>query len=192
MNHGSMSMNWKQRPSRSNGSCLFLHTPRRCSKVQEDQDHVNCGFLIGKMLSIRSIPPQTKQLMNITSVFFIHWEIQWKWLQLWAPGDWQLHHNNAPAHASCLMQSFLTKHQITQVTQPPYSPDLVPCDFLLFPKLKPPLKGKRFQTINEIQENIMGQVMVIGRTVWGPNVSALKGTEMSLSYVQCFLYLVSF
>ena len=29
------------------------------------------------------------------------------------------------------------------------------------------------------------------RTVWGPKVPTLKGTEASLSYVQCFLYLVS-
>ena len=46
--------------------------------------------------------------------------------------DWQLHHNNVPAHASRLVQSFLAQHQITQVTQPPYSPDLVSCDFWLF------------------------------------------------------------
>ena len=59
------------------------------------------------------------------------------------------------------MQSFLAKHQITQVTQPDYSPDLVPCDFWLFPKLKSPLKGKRFQTIIEIQENMMGPLMAI-------------------------------
>ena len=30
-----------------------------------------------------------------------------------------------------------------------------------------------------------------GRTVWGPKEPALKGTEPSLSHVQCFLYLVS-
>ena len=30
-----------------------------------------------------------------------------------------------------------------------------------------------------------------GRTVWGPKVPTLKGTEALLSYVQCFLYLVS-
>ena len=64
----------------------------------------------------------------------------------------------------------------------PYSPDLVPCDFWLFPKLKSPLKGKTFQTIDEIQENMKGQLMVIGRTVWGPKVPTLKETEASLSY----------
>ena len=35
-----------------------------------------------------------------------------------------------------------------------------------------------------------GQLMVIGRIVWGLKVSTLKETEVSLSYVQCFLYLV--
>ena len=58
------------------------------------------------------------------------------------------------------------------------------------PKLKSPLKGKRFQTNDEIQENVTGQLMTIGRTVWGPVVITLKGTETSLSHVQCFLYLV--
>ena len=40
-------------------------------------------------------------------------------------------------------------------------PDLAPYDFWLFSKLKSPLKGKRFQTYNEIQENTMQQLMVI-------------------------------
>ena len=114
-----------------------------------------------------------------------------KALQLWATGDWQLHHNNAPAHASHLMHSFLVKHQITQVTQPLYSPDLSPCNFLVSPKLKSPFKGKGFQTVDEIQKNMTGQLIVSVRNVWGPKVRTLKGTEVSWSSVQCFLYLVS-
>ena len=46
-----------------------------------------------------------------------------------------------------------------------YSPDLVSCDFWLLPKLKPPLKEKRFQSVGEIQENMTGQLIAIGRTV---------------------------
>ena len=71
----------------------------------------------------------------------------------WATDDWQLHHDIT----SCA--EILVKHQITQVTQSPYSPDLAPCDFCLFPKLKSPLKGQWFQTIDKIQENMMGQLM---------------------------------
>jgi len=37
------------------------------------------------------------------------------------------------------------------VPQPPYSSDLAPCDFWLFPKLKRPLRGHRFDTIEEIR-----------------------------------------
>ena len=108
-------------------------------------------------------------------------------LQLWATGDWQLHHDNAPAHVSPLMQ-FIYKTLNHPGDSAPYGPDLVP---RLFPKLKSLLKGKRFQTVDEIQENMMGQVMASGRTVWGPKVPTLNGTKVSLSYVQCFLYFVS-
>ena len=82
-----------------------------------------------------------------------------------ATGDWQLHHNNVPIRPKHPVQSFLVKHQITQVIQTRYSPDLAPCDSCLFPKLKSPLKGKRFQTMDEIQENTTGQLMTIGRAV---------------------------
>ena len=83
-------------------------------------------------------------------------------LLLWTTGDWQLH-CDMPTHASCLVQRLLVKYQITQVTKPLYSPDLVLCDFWLFPKLKSPLKGKRFQTVDEIQDNMTGQLMAMGR-----------------------------
>ena len=124
--------------------------------------------------------------LNIPPWKLFRWFRRW---QLWATGDWQLHHDNVPTHISHLVQSFLVKHQITQVTQASYSPDLVPCNFWPFPKLKSPLKARRFQTINEIQENMMGQLMMI-RTVWGPKVPTWKGTEASLSFIQRFLYLL--
>ena len=152
-------------------------------------EHVYCVAIVFKMTE------WVEQWICIRFCLKIeHSSMEIIWIQkaqLWTAGDWQLHHDNTPAHTSCLMQKFLVKHQITQMTQAPYSPDLVPCDFWLFPKLKSPLKGKRFHTINEIQENKMGQLMATGRTVWGAKVPTLKATEVSLSYVQCFLYLVS-
>ena len=39
-------------------------------------------------------------------------------------------------------------------TQPPYSPYLAPVDFFLFPKLKSTLKGRHFDTFDEIQKNL--------------------------------------
>jgi hypothetical protein len=37
------------------------------------------------------------------------------------------------------------------IPHPPYSPDLAPCDFFLFPKIKLKLKGRRFDTVEEFQ-----------------------------------------
>jgi hypothetical protein len=37
------------------------------------------------------------------------------------------------------------------VPHPPYMPDLAHCDFALFPKLKTKLKGRRFETVSNIQ-----------------------------------------
>ena len=48
----------------------------------------------------------------------------------------RLLHDNAPAHTSAIVTAFLKKEKVTVLPQPPYSPDLAPCDFLLFPKLK--------------------------------------------------------
>jgi transposase len=76
-----------------------------------------------------------------------------KRLDLWASRNWQLHHDNAPAHSSHLIQSFLAKHGIPVVRQTPYSTDMALCDFWLFPKLKRPLKGSHFESHEDIMLN---------------------------------------
>jgi len=67
--------------------------------------------------------------------------------ELWENQTWMLHHNNAPAYTSLLIRSYLAKHQTSIAPYPPYSPDLAPADFFLFPKLQTTLKGRHFQTI---------------------------------------------
>ena len=80
--------------------------------------------------------------------------------ELWENQTWMLHHNNAPAHASLLICSYLAKHQTFVVPHPAYSLDLAPADFFLFPKLKTTLKG-RFQNIEEIRENVIRELHTI-------------------------------
>jgi transposase len=41
---------------------------------------------------------------------------------------WILHHNNATAYAARSVQQFLTSKSIMVLPQPPYSPDLAPCN----------------------------------------------------------------
>ena len=65
---------------------------------------------------------------------------------IWEAKNFQLHHENAPAYFAYVIQTFLAKNSMPLVRQAPYSPDLAPCDFWLFPKLKTSLKGRRFQS----------------------------------------------
>ena len=51
------------------------------------------------------------------------------------------HHDNAPAHRGRECVSALSQHGYEILPHPPYSPDLSPCDFHLFPQIKRQLKG---------------------------------------------------
>ena len=55
-------------------------------------------------------------------------------------------HDNAPAHTSAIVTVFLKKEKVTVLPHLPYSPDLAPCDFFLFPKLKAFLAGRKYQS----------------------------------------------
>ena len=72
--------------------------------------------------------------------------------ELWKNQSWIWHHDNAPAHTSMLVCEFLAKHKTVIMPQPSYSLDLVPADFILFPKLQTPIKLKHFAAIVEIKD----------------------------------------
>ena len=111
-----------------------------------------------------------------------------------AMGNWWLAASSQQHASSCIASqcNFLAKHQITHVSQLPYSPDLGPCSFWFFPKLESPLKGKRFQTTDEIQENMMEQLMAIGRLCEVPRCLLWRGLRHHgpISNVSCILYLL--
>ena len=49
---------------------------------------------------------------------------------------WSLLRDNAPSHTSLIVRQFLARNQVCVLNNPPYPPDLFPCDFSLFLKLK--------------------------------------------------------
>ncbi len=62
-----------------------------------------------------------------------------------------LHQDNAPCHVSAFTLGKLGEWGIQLLAHPPYSPDLAPCDFDLFPKMKEILHGRHFRTLLELQ-----------------------------------------
>ena len=89
---------------------------------------------------------------------------------------------------------------IKTVPQPPYSPDLSPCDFWLFPKLR----GCRYETIEEMKEAVTKVTdtshkrtsMLPSRSCWNSTTTALQLEEITLkgtrvSYQQNYPYYIS-
>ena len=69
---------------------------------------------------------------------------------LFKSGQWHFHQDNAPVHNSILVTDYLTKIGAKTIHPTPYSPDLAPRDFWLFPKLR----GCRYETIEEMKEAV--------------------------------------
>ena len=49
-----------------------------------------------------------------------------------------------PALISEVIKFFLASEKMKVLNHPPYSPDLNPCDFFLFPRLKKMLSGNKY------------------------------------------------
>ena len=76
---------------------------KRCKVVARSGPSELC-FLIGKVLSVMSTPRHAKQLIRSTTQYsLLRDAICWKRPQLWATGDWHLHHTMHPLmhHISC-------------------------------------------------------------------------------------------
>ena len=59
-----------------------------------------------------------------------------------------------PSTRSPQCQAVPGHQQVTILDHPPYSPDLTPCDYFLFPKLKGTIKGTRFEGVEDIKSNV--------------------------------------
>ena len=60
------------------------------------------------------------------------------------------HHDNASVYTSAIATAKLFDLRYEILPHPPYSPDLAPSDYFLFPNMKTWLGGKRFSSNEEI------------------------------------------
>ncbi|XP_032668800.1 uncharacterized protein LOC116842993, partial [Odontomachus brunneus] len=59
------------------------------------------------------------------------------------------------------VREFLSKNNTVMMPQPPYSPDMAPYDFFLFPELKETMKGRRFANIEKIKTESLKELNAI-------------------------------
>ncbi|UYV84494.1 hypothetical protein LAZ67_X002369 [Cordylochernes scorpioides] len=66
----------------------------------------------------------------------------------------KLYHDNATSHTAFIITNFLARSNTPVIPHPPYSLDLAPCDSFLFPRLKIEMKGKHWETVENIQHHV--------------------------------------
>lgn len=81
-------------------------------------------------------------------------------------GSFILHHDNASSHTAKLTVDFLEEEHVKLLGHPPYSPDLAPCDFFLFPKIKNKIKGIRFSSPDEAAAAYLEAVRALSTEDW--------------------------
>ncbi len=70
---------------------------------------------------------------------------------IWQTWDYWLLHDNASPHTSDDTVNFLESVEQKVWDHLAYSPDLSPCDFWAFPRMKHNLKGHRFQSLKDLE-----------------------------------------
>ncbi|KFD65386.1 hypothetical protein M514_22426 [Trichuris suis] len=64
------------------------------------------------------------------------------------------HLSITPAHSSRTVWTVVREFRWEVIPQPPYSPDVAPSDFFLFPKLKEHLKGTLFESMDDAKRAV--------------------------------------
>ncbi len=69
-----------------------------------------------------------------------------------------IHMDNAPAHNAGYTLTLLRILGWTRLPHPPYSPDLAPCDFWLFGRVKKHIRGTRFRSIQALKAAVEDEI----------------------------------
>jgi len=67
------------------------------------------------------------------------------------------------SHNATIIKQFLAQQKVTVLDHPPYSPDLAPADYFLFPKVKSHLNGHLFDLILDIQKAMTSTLNTIAK-----------------------------
>ncbi len=114
----------------------------------------------------------------------LHDKIHRKRPDLWRGGRgnsrFLIHHDNASPHTAIPTLAFLGEHDMEMVAHPPYSPDLAPCNFFLFPRLKDSLRGHRFESLDAMKAGVVAQLNRIDKDEFHKAID-----QMPVRWIKC-------
>jgi len=73
-------------------------------------------------------------------------------------------HDNARLHLGKDVADLLSKYEWEVLSHTPYSPDMSPPDFDLFAKLKDPMRGHRFSSLEEVSAAVTRSIRGLNKS----------------------------
>ena len=140
----------------------------RPKKVRPTQCAVKVMFIVayaidGVILHHTVPPRQTVNVAYYCTFLQLHFRpVLWrKWRHLVVQNPVILH-DNARSHTAAAVTDLLRRWQCEILQYPPYSPDMSPCKYDLFAKVKEPLWGTRYNTRDKL-------IHATGWSIWNIN-----------------------
>ncbi len=105
--------------------------------------------------------------------------------KLWAGSNghkhsFLLHMDNASPHTAGDTLNKLKQWDVQILSHPPHSPDLTPCDFALFLKLKECLRGIKFDSVQELQNRARLELSRMPQEIFAQAIS-----DMTIHWQKC-------
>ncbi|XP_075742152.1 uncharacterized protein LOC142795311 [Rhipicephalus microplus] len=98
--------------------------PKKARKVRSDVNMMLSAFFDSRGVVHHEYAPQgqmiTEYYRNV--LYRLHDAVRCKRPELWSTGNWHIHHDNALAHSSHLLEIFFENSRTPVVQQAPYSP----------------------------------------------------------------------
>ncbi len=123
-------------------------------------------FDIRGLIDIHYFKNKTVNQRNFEPVLCKVWNV----LRIQRREQWRQNHrihlymDNAPVHQGSSVQCALQEIEWRQIAHPPYSPDLSPYDFFIFPYLKRKLRGREYPDLDQLRTAIeckLGEVTAL-------------------------------
>ena len=199
MSHGSLSTIHSPKGRALNGKAHCHQDPKRRGCSSPKPRWCWSLFLMSMELPTQNSFHKAKLLISTsTQTSCDVWCAQWGRRELWETRSWLLHHDNAPAYNALGIREFLDKNNVAVLEQPPYSADLAPCAFFLFPKLKEAILKELVFKIQKPfkqpwRESFERSLRNPSRSAWkrgkGDWKSAFEPKEITLKATCCKIYL---
>ena len=93
------------------------------------------------------------------------------------PERFILHQDNDSSQTAAATQLEISVLGMKQMSHPPYSPDLAPFDFAIFPHIKLQLQGVRFETLKNLQTAVNSIIKSTTNEWYNDIISGLIATK---------------